>query len=286
MPMLTALIDVWKVLAMPIISLPMYDWPEVREATDTWAHGIARHLRQHGFPEAPSELLRCENYGEVWLSPDLLLSQTCGYPLTHTYPRCLMPVVTPHYSVEGCAGPHYSSFIMVHRSANVHQLSDLRSHVSAINDRHSMSGMLALKLMFAPLARAGDFFARTVETGSHLNSLQAVQQGRADVCAIDAVCLAMAKRYRPELLEGLTELARSPSAPGLPMVTSLRRSAEEIGRLRRALEAAFADSTLEHAREALFLAGASVLDIDDYAIILNLERVVQRHGDLTLWQAA
>jgi hypothetical protein len=70
------------------------------------------------------------------------------------------------------------------------------------------------------------------------------------------------------------------------MVTSLRRSAEEIVRLRRALEAAFADSTLEHAREALFLAGASVLDIDDYTIILNLERDVQRHGDLTLWQAA
>ena len=28
-----------------IASLPMYDWPEVREATDLWWNGIARHLK-------------------------------------------------------------------------------------------------------------------------------------------------------------------------------------------------------------------------------------------------
>jgi ABC-type phosphate/phosphonate transport system substrate-binding protein len=264
----------------------MYDWPEVREATDAWAAGMVRHMREQGFPEAPSELLRREDYGEAWRSPDLLLSQTCGYPLTHAYASSLLPVLTPHYDAEGCSGPDYSSFIMVRRSADIRQLSDLRSHVSAINDRHSMSGMLALKLMFAPLAQAGDFFAHTVETGSHLNSLMAVQQGRADVCAIDAVCLAMARRYRPELLENLTELARTPPIPGLPIVTSSRRSADDVGRLRRALQAAFADPKLERAREALLLAGATILDIDAYAIILKLERDLQRCGDLTLWQAA
>ena len=286
MHLLTALRDLWKVPAMPIISLPMYDWAEVRAATDAWADGIVRHLRQHGFPETPSELLRRDDYGEAWLSPDLLLSQACGYPLTHAYAPSLLPVLTPHYAVEGCSGPDYSSFIMVRRSAEIRQLSDLRSHVSAINDRYSMSGMLALKLIFAPLARSGEFFACTIETGSHLDSLKAVQQGTADVCAIDAVCLAMAKRYRPEVLEDMTVLARSPLIPGLPMVTSARRSADEIDRLRRALLAAFADPKLGRAREALFLSGASVLDADAYAVILKLERDLQRRGDLTLWQAA
>ena len=264
----------------------MYDWPEVREATDAWARGMAQHLREQGFPETPSEPLRRRDYGEAWLSPDLLLSQTCGYPLTHAYSRFLTPLLTPHYSVEGCSGPNYSSFIMVRRSADIRRLADLRSHVSAINDRHSMSGMLALKLMFAPLAQAGDFFARTIETGSHLESLRAVREGRADVCAIDAVCLALAKRYRPELLEDLTELACSPLLPGLPMVTSSRRSAEDLDRLRLALQAAFVDPKLASVRSRLFLAGASILDIDDYAIILDLERDLQRRGDLTLWQAA
>ena len=27
-----------------IASLPMYDWPEVRDATDAWWHGLARHI--------------------------------------------------------------------------------------------------------------------------------------------------------------------------------------------------------------------------------------------------
>lgn len=286
MPLLTASSDLWKVPSMPIISLPMYDWPEVRQATDAWADGIVRHLCRHGFPEISSELLRRDDYGEVWLSPDLLLSQACGYPLTHNYAHSLLPVLTPHYAVEGCSGPDYSSFIIVRGSDKIRQLSDLRSHVCAINDRHSMSGMLALKLIFAPLARSGEFFACTIETGSHLASLRAVQNGKADVCAIDAVCLAMAKRYQPQLVRDLTVLARSPFIPGLPMVTSSRRSADEIDRLRRALLAAFADPKLEHAREALFLSGASVLDSDAYAIILKLERDLQRRGDLTLWQAA
>ena len=271
---------------MPIISLPMYDWPEAREATDAWGVGMVRHLREHGFPDAPTELFRRDDYGEAWASSDLLLSQACGYPLTHDYASSLLPILTPHYDAEGCSGPNYCSFIMVRRSSGIQELSDLRSHVSAINDRHSMSGMLALKLMFAPLAKAGEFFASTIETGGHLNSLKAVQQGKADVCAIDAVCLAMARRYRPELLENLTELARSPLIPGLPMVTSSHRSADEMGRLRLALQAAFDDPKLEHARQALLLAGATILDIDAYAIILKLERELQRCGDLTLWQAA
>jgi ABC-type phosphate/phosphonate transport system substrate-binding protein len=286
MSRLTALTHAWNVPAMPIISLPMYDWPELRGATDAWGHGIARHLRQHGFADAPLELLRRDDYGLAWLSSDLLLSQTCGYPLTHAFAQSLLPVLTPHYAVEGCSGPGYSSFILVRRSAEIYALDDLRSHVCAINGRHSLSGMLALKIVFAPLAREGRFFARTLETGSHLGSLQAVGSGQADVCAIDAVCLAMAKRYRPELVEGLIELARSPLLPGLPMVTSRHRSADDLGRLRRALQAAFADPELHDVRQALFIAGASALDVEDYAVILKLERDLERRGDLALWQAA
>ena len=79
--------------------------------------------------------------------------------------------------------------------------------------------MLALKLVFAPHARDGRFFSRAIETGGHLNSLAAVRKGLADVCAIDSVCVALARRYRPEALEGLVEIARSPAVPGLPWIT-------------------------------------------------------------------
>jgi hypothetical protein len=31
-----------------IAALPMYDWPEIREATDAWWAGLARAFRREG----------------------------------------------------------------------------------------------------------------------------------------------------------------------------------------------------------------------------------------------
>jgi ABC-type phosphate/phosphonate transport system substrate-binding protein len=271
---------------MPTFSLPMYDWPEVRDATDAWAHGMAWHLRAQGFPEAPLELLRQENCSQAWQSAELMLSQCCGYPLIHLYAGALTPVLTPHYAVEGCSGPAYSSFVFVRRADNIQTPTELRGRVSAINDRNSMSGMLALKLVFGPLTDNGRFFARTIQTGAHAASLQAVLRGEADVCAVDAVCVALARRYRPELLAGLMEIARSPMVPGLPYVTASHRPPQELSRMRQAIAAAFTDPQLQPARDALFLSGCSPLDRSDYAIIAALERNLERHGGLALWEAA
>jgi ABC-type phosphate/phosphonate transport system substrate-binding protein len=264
----------------------MYDWPEVREATDAWAAGIAAHLRRHGFPEAPHSLTRQTDYQEVWNAPDLLLSQSCGYPVSHQYSGKLLPLVTPHYEVDGCQGPAFSSFLFVRASDEVRALTDLRGRIVAFNDRFSMSGMLALKLVFAPHAENGHFFGRAIETGSHAESLEAVQRADADVCSIDAVCVALARRHRPELLDGLTELARSPLVPGLPYVTSARNGGHELSRLRDAVADAFADPRLSVAREALFLCGYSILETIDYALIATLERDLRKRGDLHLWEAA
>ncbi|HEV8262902.1 MAG TPA: PhnD/SsuA/transferrin family substrate-binding protein, partial [Burkholderiales bacterium] len=132
----------------------------------------------------------------------------------------------------------------------------------------------------------GRFFARTVQTGAHASSLQAVLRGEADVCAVDAVCVALSRRYRPELLAGLMEIARSPMVPGLPYVTAGHRPPQELARMRQAIAAAFTDPQLQPARDALFLSGCSPLDRSDYAIIAALERNLERHGGLALWEAA
>ena len=55
------------------------------------------------------------------------------------------------------------------------------------------------------------------ETGSHVNSMIAVRDGLADVCAIDAICVAMARRYRPDYLEGLVKLPARHLFPAFPM---------------------------------------------------------------------
>ena len=145
-----------------------------------------------------------------------------------------------------------------------------------------MSGMLALKLVFAPFAKSGRFFRGAVETGSHVASLQAVREGTADVCAVDAICVALARRYRPDYLEGLVEIARSPSVPGLPYVTSAKTSAELRERLQGALAAALTDPALAETRSALLISGMSVLAPQDYQAIVKREQDCEARGGLDL----
>ncbi|MBL8906629.1 MAG: PhnD/SsuA/transferrin family substrate-binding protein, partial [Rhizobiales bacterium] len=219
-----------------LASLPMYDWPEIRPATDAWWAAIARHAGL-GFP-----LTRADDYAALWRRDDLIFSQTCGYPFTHGFAGNLNLIATPHYDTEGCVGPGYSSFVFAR--ARPPRLSDLAGSIAAVNAPDSMSGMLALKLVFAPLAKSGRFFRGAIATGSHIASLQAVRDGTADVCAIDAVCVGLARRYRPDYLDGLVEIARSPGVPGLPYVTSVKTSPDLRERLRVGLEASLADPAL------------------------------------------
>ncbi len=252
-----------------IASLPMYDWPELRQATDAWWAGIARHLG------VAAGLDRGPDYKGVWLRPDLLFSQTCGYPFTHALKGKLRLVATPHYDADGCEGPDYCSIVFAREAA---PLAAFRGSRAAVNHDDSMSGMLALKLVFAPVAVDGRFFSAGIRSGGHIASLNAVRGGRADVCAVDAVCVALARRYRPDYLEGLVEIARSPLVPGLPFVTV----AGDITGLRAGLAAAFADPALREARARLLLTGHSVLDVTDYDRIVELETAMERAGGLAL----
>jgi ABC-type phosphate/phosphonate transport system substrate-binding protein len=247
----------------------MYDWPEVREATTQWWAGLARHLG------VMVPLSRPEDHEAAWLRPDLLFSQTCGYPYVHSLAGLVELVATPHYDVDGCEGPFYRSILYARTAA---PLEHFRARTAAVNAPNSMSGMLALKLAFAPLAEDGKFFGGSVTTGSHEASLTAVRDGRADVCAIDAVCAALARRHRPELMAGLVEIGRTPAVPGLPYITR----AGDAAALRRALRLAFADHSLAPARRQLFLAGFSERAGSDYEVILEHERALERAGGLSL----
>lgn len=236
-------------------SLPMYDWPEIRPATDAFWAGLARHAGLTG------ELDRRPPYDQLWRDPAMIFSQTCGYPFTHEFKGLLHYLATPHYAADGCKAANYSSLIFAREAL---PLSHYRNARPAVNSLDSMSGMLALKLVFAkqPIALAEPFI-----TGSHVASLAAVQSGQADVCAIDAVVVELAHRHRPHLLQGLNEIARSPLVPGLPFVT---RSGD-VTRLREALRKVFADPSLGKAREAMMVTGFSILPAGAYDIILQRE---------------
>jgi ABC-type phosphate/phosphonate transport system substrate-binding protein len=255
-----------------LATLPMYDFPEVRPATEAFWQAIAGRLG------ASVSLSQPEDWTAGWRRPDLLFSQTCGYPFTHEFAGKLKLVATPQYAAPDCDGPFYCSILLAREPR---PLTEFRGKIAAFNNPDSMSGMLALKLMFAPFAEDGRFFARAVETGGHLASLSALQKGEADVAAIDCVTVAYARLYHPQALAGLVEVARSPRVPGLPFVTI----AGDIAKLRQALTDVFADESLREIREALLLDGFSLLTEADYAVIPRLETEMEAAGGLFLPQS-
>jgi len=256
---------------MSVANLPMYDLPGLRQATDDWWAGLARALRVAGIDRVPRHLDRQRTMDEVWRDPDLLISQTCGYPLTHGLAGQVRLVATPAYDVEGCEGASYRSAFVVRNEDSSLKLADLRDRRVAINSSNSQSGYNCLRRALAQLAVGGPFFAEVVESGGHGASLTAVRENRADLAAVDGVTFALTARTESSAVAGLRVLDWSAAAPGLPYVTRADAGDDEVAALRAGLLAAVADPDLAEARAALTLAGFEILPLEAYDVINRME---------------
>ncbi|MDZ7748474.1 MAG: PhnD/SsuA/transferrin family substrate-binding protein [Halofilum sp. (in: g-proteobacteria)] len=252
-----------------LASLPMYDLPAVRGATDAWWAGLAHHLRAAGV-DAPARLSR--DPAPQWTDPALLFAQACGYPLTHALAGRVTPLCTPVYAAPGCSGARYASALVVRADAQATALADLAGTACAIDGRDSHSGCNVLRRMVAPLSRGGAFFARVLETGSHVASIERVAAGEADLCAVDAVTHGLLARHAPGRLAGTRVLALSRTAPGLPYIAGPGVGADERARMRAAIQAALADPALADERDALLLEGAVTLPLAAYDEITAMKR--------------
>jgi ABC-type phosphate/phosphonate transport system substrate-binding protein len=261
-----------------IAQLPMYDFPELREATDALWQAVAERLRQAGERDVPETLARDLPDKESWSHPELLLGQSCGYPAMRDYRRYLRIVATPIYEAPGCSGPNHASFILCGAAAAATSLADLRGARFALNARDSNTGMNLPRLAFAALARGGRFFAEVIETGSHAASLALVAGGGAEAAAIDCVTHAHLARHRPALVAGTRILERTAASPALPFVKAQGGEAARVERLRQALAGALADPALAAARAALRLAGIVPAEAADYAVVLDYEEQARRLG--------
>ncbi len=256
---------------MTIASLPMYDLPEVRRATDAWWAGLAAGFTRAGVPDVPSRLDRDREMAEVWHAPDLLISQACGYPLTHALAGVVRPVATPVYGAEGCNGANYRSFFIVRADDPAAGLEDLRRRRVAVNAPHSQSGYNCLRHALAPLSGGRPFFSEVLVSGGHAASLTAVREGRADLAATDCVTFALLARHQPAAVADLRVLAESAPAPALPYVTQAAADPDLLARLRAGLRQALEDPDLAEARDALLLKGAEVLPDEAYRAINEME---------------
>ncbi len=226
-----------------IACLPMYDWPQERDAVDAiWAR-LAAALRAEGF-DAPSSLTRSEDLDALWLSPDLLIGQTCIQPLRTRLAGKVRYVATPVHTAPGCRPGTYRSVIVMKRKSGADKpvpdgpsadLPPMAGLALAANGNDSMSGYVALMEDLGELGLAQP--PGRLWTGSHRASIVAVAEGQADVAAIDCVSWQLALRHEPEA-RTLKVVGWTAERPALPLITALHRTDAELLRMRRAVQAA------------------------------------------------
>lgn len=257
-----------------VAALPMYDFEEVRAATDAWWCGLARHFRAAGVRDVPDRLSRSPALSDLLGDPGLLFGQGCGYPLTHAYAGRWQVIATPCYAAEGCDGPSYSSRILVRDDAPMAGVPDLVGTVAAVNAADSHSGHIALRAAVAEaITGVRPAFRDVVLTGGHRQSLQAVLTGKADVCAVDCVSYALLEHHAPGEVAGLRTVAMSPAAPALPYIAGSAIGLDVLDRIRDGLFAAVLDPELAACRGTLLIDDVRVLAADAYTRIRELVRI-------------
>jgi len=246
-----------------VAGLPMYDWPEVRDETDAlWAE-IHTALQKRGIA-SPDTLDREEATETAWLSPRLLLSQTCGLPLVQDLRDQV--AVLGRFTYQGLSATgDYHSVIVVRQSESIDNPEALRGQRAAINHEDSYSGCLTLKRWAGRLAGESAFFASVIATGSHRDSVCAVANDLADTAAIDHVSWRLAKRVEPAA-QSLKVVVKTDDRPGLPLITRTGHDTKTLASFRSALDEAV--TTLDPvSRSVLGITGFVPAHVHDYDVI-------------------
>ncbi|HLC05315.1 MAG TPA: PhnD/SsuA/transferrin family substrate-binding protein [Anaerolineales bacterium] len=112
--------------------------------------------------------------------------------------------------------PIYYSDVIMRRESRYERFEDLRGGRWAYNEPHSHSGYNVTRHHLAGIGAERDFFATTIESGSHERSIEMVIDGIVDASAIDSTVLELARdtddRIRTDL-RVLTSLGPSPIPP-------------------------------------------------------------------------
>lgn len=253
------------------VSLPMYG--VTHQPAESFWRVLRGKLLQLGLPLAPEQLVWPHDLAQHCLQDNLLLSQTCGYPLVSSLPQVQL-IGTYHYRVEGCEGANYSSWLVVRDDDPGERLADFRGRTAAYNSTDSQSGHNSLRALIAPLAQNGRFFGAAVASGAHYQSLRLIQNRQADIAAIDCVSLELLKRARPQALVGLKIIGRTASVPGLPLITSAQTPPEQLEILRAGAKAMLGEAVSDN----LLIGDFSLVPRSAYQIITELEQQAAAHG--------
>ncbi len=239
------------------VSLAMYPFDHLYEPYEMLWNAVVRRLGA-GWPD---RLTWSDDVAALWASPQMLVAQTCGWPLVTALADRVQVIGAFAYDVEGAQGAHYGSAIVATRPGDV---GDFAGATVAVNNPDSLSGWVSLRC-------AVPEYGPVVWTGAHRQSLVALHEGRAELASIDAVSFAHIAHRAPHLTEGMHLVGRGPLVASLPLVAAPDLADADIVALREALAAALGDPRLSDTRRDLRIAGFEPLTFDHYRPIADLD---------------
>lgn len=252
-----------------------------RAALQAFWSALAGMLRADGTLPAeaiPAELDEPADCHAQWLEPDLLLSQACGYPLVTQLAGKVQLVGTFAYDASGVDGIQCRSQLICRAGERRRSLVEFAGSTLAFNDTISQSGYNALRALVATHTTRRPFFAARLQTGAHYRSILAVQEGRADLAAVDAVSWALWQRSQPGLAAELQVLGQTEAYPGLPLITALQTTPHTLAALRRCLLHMASDSAFAPLRAPLLISGFQATTLSDYQPCLDLQALAFSRG--------
>lgn len=259
-----------------IAALPMYFAP--LDAVQAFWSAVAALLRQQVDGDIPQALTWPDDYHAHWLQPDLLLSQTCGYPLTTSLQGKVQLVGTFAYDVPQAQGIECQSVLICRSPDSRQTLADFAGCTLAFNGTDSQSGYNALRALLAQSGATPPFFGRSISTGSHGKSIAAVHTGQADMAAIDCVTWALWQRSNPALVADLRVFAHTDSYPGLPLVSALATPAATLQALQQALRTVACDAAFAALRAPLLIKGFAVTTLTQYQRCTQMQALALERG--------
>ncbi|MBT2374071.1 phosphate/phosphite/phosphonate ABC transporter substrate-binding protein [Pseudomonas fluorescens] len=251
--------------------LLMYVAPQqVLEANEQW---LARILERLDVTRRTADGL---DLPSLWRTPELLLTQTCGYPLMTQLRGQVRLIGRPRYELPDSSAGNHCSLLLTRDDNPRTTLADFFGSRGVINSEDSNSGMNLLRERLAPLHHQGRFFASVVISGGHRDSLRWLREDRADLAAIDSVTFAYLARFAPEEVAGLRIVTRSAISPTLPYIGARGLSDEYILQVRQAMNQALQDQP--QVVEILGVQEVLPASEADYRVLLDYRQQAQALG--------
>jgi ABC-type phosphate/phosphonate transport system substrate-binding protein len=212
-----------------IVRLGMYPFAHLRDAYDTLWRVVRRHLG-----DGPAELDPDLDLHESWRRSDLLLGQTCGWPLVTQLLDAVTVVGAFDVRAPFASGGRYRSVLVASKPRSVEEWKADPDTVVAQSGPDSLSGWVSLQWAW------GGAPPNVRTTGGHVLSMRAVAAGEAHLASIDALSYEFFVESEPAVAARLHVVGHGPSVGTLPLVM-----ANELGDrrddVRAALAAAVAD---------------------------------------------